>query len=170
MPRELERLLLHPLILIALGLWALNDHVLKATWGNVFTGKLSDVTSLIVAPILLATLSAGVGLGRTSVRALLIAWCIAMAGVMIAIKLFAPAADLYRYGLAALQWPFRCLLTLSLRPLVPVFLAMDPSDLWTLPAACVPVFLAYTSKGQSGRDRCGAGGSRFRLPRGSVWG
>src|SRR4051794_25797484 len=116
MPRELERLLLHPLILVALGLWALNDHVLKAAWGNAFTGKLSDVASLIVAPVLLATLSARCGL-QLSPRTQLIVWSIAMALVMLSIKLFEPAADAYRYGLALAQWPARCLWARAWRPL-----------------------------------------------------
>lgn len=141
MPRELERLLLHPLILLALALWALNDHVLKAAWGNAFTGKLSDVASLIVAPVLLAILSALIGLKPLPPRVLLLGWSVAMVLVMFSIKLFEPAADAYRYGLALAQWPVRCLWTHAWLPLAPVQLAMDPSDLWTLPAGVVPVLL-----------------------------
>jgi hypothetical protein len=147
MPRELERLLLHPIVMLSLATWALNDHVLKDALHNGLTGKLSDVTSLIVAPVLLANATALLGLGRRRPFALLVFWSLAMAAVMTAIKLSPLAADGYRYGLAALQWPFRSALALSLRPLTPVYLALDPSDLWTLPAAAVPVLLAWRAGG-----------------------
>lgn len=151
MPRELERLLLHPLSLLALALWALNDHYLKAAWGNAFTGKLSDVASLIVAPMLLAYASAALHVGRSHVRALLSVWCAVIALVMIAIKLWEPAAEVYRVGLAVLQWPWRCLASAALVELAPVMLAMDPSDLWTLPAALVPPWLL---KRRAGSNTC----------------
>lgn len=141
MPRELERLLLRPISLLALAMWAVNDHYLKAAWGNAFTGKLSDVTGLIVAPILLAYASAALHVGRSHVRSLLKFWCVALALVMIAIKLWEPAAESYRVGLAILQWPWRCLLAGRLMDLAPVALAMDPSDLFTLPAVLVPLWL-----------------------------
>ncbi len=40
----------------------LNDHVLKAAYGNVWTGKISDVCWLIVAPVVLAALLHAIGL------------------------------------------------------------------------------------------------------------
>jgi hypothetical protein len=141
MPRELERLLLHPLSLLALTLWAVNDHYLKAAWGNTLTGKLSDVTSLMVAPVLLAYASAALGAGRAHVRPLLQFWCIALALVMVAIKLWEPAAEAYRVGLAVLQWPWRCALSRELVGLAPVALAMDASDISTIPAVLVPLWL-----------------------------
>lgn len=49
------RWLSHPVTLAALALLILNDRVLKGAWGNGFTGKLSDVAWLVVAPPLLAT-------------------------------------------------------------------------------------------------------------------
>ncbi len=54
----LRRALLHPLWLSALAVLALNDHVLKTSgWlPGWFTGKLSDVAGLFVAPLLLAVL------------------------------------------------------------------------------------------------------------------
>ena len=38
----------HPLILLMLAVWLLNDHVLKDMFGNAFTGKASDVEGVIV--------------------------------------------------------------------------------------------------------------------------
>jgi hypothetical protein len=126
---------------LALALWAINDHYLKAAWGNSFTGKLSDVTSLMVAPSVLAYASAALRVGRAHVAWLLSFWCLSLALVMIAIKLWEPAADAYRFGLAVLQWPLRCLLSWRLVRLAPVALAMDASDILTLPAALVPLWL-----------------------------
>lgn len=48
--------LTHPVTLLALVVLLVNDHVLKAAWGNAVTGKLSDFAWLLVAPPLLATL------------------------------------------------------------------------------------------------------------------
>jgi len=142
MPRELERLLLHPVVLASLALWALNDHVLKDALHDGFSGKLSDVTSLVVAPVLGAAATAQLGLARARPTRLIVIWSLVMAFVMASINTWEPAATTYRVGLAAMQWPFRCLATLSLRPLGQVALTVDPSDLWTLPAALVPVWLA----------------------------
>ena len=54
----LRRALLHPAWLIAVGMLALNDHVLKGSgWApGWLTGKLSDVVGLFAAPVLLAVL------------------------------------------------------------------------------------------------------------------
>jgi len=49
------RALGHPVFLVALALLILNDHVFKAQWhGSYWTGKLSDVAWLVVAPVFLA--------------------------------------------------------------------------------------------------------------------
>jgi hypothetical protein len=50
------RALLHPLWLGALALLVLNDHVWKAAWPGLVTGKLSDFAGLAVAPGVLAAL------------------------------------------------------------------------------------------------------------------
>ncbi len=46
--------ILSPLWIFALGVLIFNDHFLKAAWGNVLTGKLSDFAGLFLAPVLLA--------------------------------------------------------------------------------------------------------------------
>ncbi len=43
-----------PAWIFALGILIVNDHILKAALGNVFTGKLSDFAGLFLAPVLLA--------------------------------------------------------------------------------------------------------------------
>lgn len=167
MPRELERLLLRPISLLSLLLWAINDHYLKAAWSNAFTGKLSDVTSLIVAPMLLAYACAALHLGRAHVRSLLTFWCIALALVMIAIKLWEPAAEVYRVGLALLQWPWRCLLAGEWVQLAPVQLAMDASDVATIPAALIPLWL-LDSRRRPDNSRSEVRGAAVFVPRGAF--
>ena len=54
---------LHPVVLTALAIWLLNDHVLKARWPGAVTGKLSDVAGLVAFPVLLA---AGIEVAKTS--------------------------------------------------------------------------------------------------------
>ena len=55
---SLSRVVLHPLWLASLALLVLNDHVLKGAGllPGVITGKLSDVTGMLVAPVVLACL------------------------------------------------------------------------------------------------------------------
>src|SRR5574341_981347 len=48
----------HPVTVLAIGVMAVNDHVLKAVAPGLVTGKLSDVAGLVVAPPLLAGLLA----------------------------------------------------------------------------------------------------------------
>lgn len=144
---------LHPVALAALGLWIVNDHALKAWWGNGLTGKLSDVASLVFFPLLLVAVvelvswAAGRKRWQTSSRwAVLVA--AAMTGfVMATINLFEPCAVVYQQGLGLLQWPFLSAAALWSGQALPapgtVELTMDPSDLWTLPALAAPVWLVW---------------------------
>lgn len=133
--------LLHPLALLGLALWIANDHVLKAAWPGWWTGKLSDVAGLAVFPLLPY---AAIDLWRARrgepppPPGVLVA-CIAATGLaMVSIKTVDLAADAYRHGLGAAQWPLRALRAWSLVPLRPVRLTEDPSDLLALPALAVP--------------------------------
>jgi hypothetical protein len=49
-PREALAWLLHPVTLAALALLLLNDHLLKAAWPGLVTGKLSDFAGLALVP------------------------------------------------------------------------------------------------------------------------
>lgn len=64
--------LAHPLTIASLVVLALNDHVLKQAWPGWVTGKLSDVTGLVVAPAVLAVALALAGVRRPHVRAVLL--------------------------------------------------------------------------------------------------
>ena len=140
------RSLLHPIVLLALALWVLNDHVLKNAYPSELTGKLSDVASLIVFP-LLATAAVELMRGKRS-DVVLVVWVILTGVVMATINVFDASAEAYRIGLAAAQWPFLALgpwlSDATLPPLHRVDLTMDPTDLWTLPALLVPLAIGWS--------------------------
>jgi len=136
----------HPLILGLLVLWAVNDHILKELFANGWTGKLSDVASLAVFPLIpMCVYQCVCALrGRAPLHAdkLLLASLVATGAVMIGINISGPWASAYEIGLGAAQWPFRAMWDLlggaEAPPLTTVVLTMDPSDLWTLPALWIP--------------------------------
>lgn len=141
-----------PLVLAALALWALNDHVLKEAFSSGWTGKLSDVTSLIVFPLLpVAALELWREVRRSAPpgNGHLVFWVIATGSVMATINTLDSAALAYRHGLGAAQWPVFAAHALlggrSLPPLHTVALTMDPTDVLTLPALLVPLRLAWRS-------------------------
>ena len=140
--------LLHPLVLAALVLWIVNDHVLKASCPSWWTGKLSDVASLAVFPLVpyatLDLMRARRGLSPPSIATLAL-WIIATGLVMATINTIEITADAYRWGLGTVQWPFRALRSWSLVPIEPVRLTEDPTDLLTLPALIVPWYVARSS-------------------------
>jgi hypothetical protein len=128
--------LLSPVALAGVALLLLNDHVLKHAYPGWVTGKLSDVAGLVFFPLFLVAIWELVARRDPTTRALAVA-CATTAVVFALVKL-GPLAGVYRYGLAAAQWPFRALLTLSLPRLAPVALVQDPTDLLALPALIVP--------------------------------
>lgn len=135
--------LIHPLALALLALWLVNDHIGKPIFASWLTGKLSDVASLAVGPLLvLGAVELCHGARTARARRWVLAAAIAtFAAVMISIKLFEPCAWAYRAGLGALQWPLQALAALMLAeplpPLRAVRLAMDATDLLTLPSLWV---------------------------------
>lgn len=134
-------LLLHPALVVALGVWALNDHVLKAAFHAEWTGKLSDVASLVAFPLLAAgamALLRGRELGRHEWPAVL-AWSLATGLVMATINTLPSAAWAYRHGLGLALW----LAHGADGAVRPVRLWMDPTDLFTLPALLVPIAIAW---------------------------
>lgn len=143
-------LLLHPLVLAALGLWAVNDHVLKSAFPGQVTGKLSDVACLIVVPAMVAAAielfrSRG---GRTTEPAngWLIAGAVVAAATMVLINIWLPAAWLYEHGMGVVQWPLQTAGNLAagapLHAPVRVQLTMDWTDIFTAPCVLVPIALA----------------------------
>lgn len=137
------RALISPLPLLAIALLVVNDHVLKARVPGTVTGKLSDLAGMVFFPLLLAALAEHAGLRRRGTVAVA---ALATGAVFAAIKLWAPAGDLYRVGLAALQWPFRALAAAVTDTALPALgrahLTADPTDVAVLPALIIPVLLA----------------------------
>ena len=137
----------HPLTLLMLALWILNDHVFKAMFGSVLTGKLSDIAGLVVFPLIFVGAYEMVwalrGLQAEHTRTILWAGLGISAALMIGINLFDGCAEACRIGLGLAQWPFRSLWALSIMPLSKVSLTMDPTDLWTLPALLIPYALSH---------------------------
>lgn len=139
--------LLQPTLLIALGLWIVNDHFLKHLAPGWITGKLSDVACLIALPLLLLasvelTFPAWARHHRSSVLGL----SVFLAGVvMVLINVSVRAVEVYEVGLGLVQWPLHAGLAIAREAPVPsaarVVTTMDPSDLATLPALAVPLWV-----------------------------
>jgi hypothetical protein len=148
--------LLHPVAGIAIAVLVLNDHVLKAAYGTWWTGKLSDFAGMVFFPLLLqAIVEVGQSALRSSwrpSRAVLVASAAATACVFAAINLFEPAAELYRHGLGALQWPFRALASVAsgagVPGLAPVKHILDPTDLIALPTVGLAIWLGWRRGGK----------------------
>jgi hypothetical protein len=155
--------LLHPVALGGLLLLLLNDHVLKAAWPGIVTGKLSDCAGLVLAPLVVQA-SWEVGrwtLGRSwgpSRRVAVVAAAIVGIGFAAA-KTVSLAADFYRAGLGILQWPIAALASVAasgtLPDLRPVAFVRDPTDLVALPALLLPIAIGWR------RGRAGAGDRRW---------
>ena len=135
----------HPMSVFMLWLWLLNDHVFKDLWGNTLTGKLSDISGLVVFPLIfVATYELICAYRQRAATHLhLVLWLSLglSALIMILINMSDWGADLCRISLGLLQWPFRCLWSLSIVPIHKVHLTMDPTDLWTLGALFIPYII-----------------------------
>ncbi|RJS22540.1 hypothetical protein DRW03_14610 [Corallococcus sp. H22C18031201] len=147
-------MLLHPGMLLAVGVLVLNDHVFKARWPSWWTGKLSDVAGLVMFPLLLQALweVARAGVKGEFHPSRHVLWgCILAAGLgFSATKVSRLAAEGWRWGLGGMQWPVRAVRAWGVGqpwPSVrPVSHVMDVTDLLALPA----LGLAW----RLGRGRC----------------
>ena len=132
----------HPISLIMLLLWLLNDHIFKSLWGNAITGKLSDIAGLVVFPLMLVAayeILCAFRQRQTSHLGLVLWMSIGLSSmIMVLINLSDNGAQLCRFTLGILQWPFRCLWYQSLVPVQRVQLTMDSTDLWTLCVLVIP--------------------------------
>lgn len=132
---------------LALALLVLNDQVLKARFPGLVTGKLSDAAGLAFFPTFLQALvevttrsrqlygSRRVLMAATLLTALVFAWT----------KATPLGAEAYRIGLGWLSWPLHAITAwLSGQhggAATRVRFAQDASDLWTLPAVLLPLWL-----------------------------
>ena len=141
--------LLHPATLAAIGLLVLNDHVLKAAFPGLITGKLSDLAGLAFFPILLVSgwelaLALLGRWDRPSSRALTIAIG-ATAAAFALVKTVPVAAGAFAWGLGLAQWllalPVRLLADGPVPPVVPTVVAVDPTDLVAIVALAIPALV-----------------------------
>lgn len=157
--------LLHPAVLLALVVWLVNDHVAKGMYPGWLTGKLSDVASLIVFPLLpiagydlwLRRAAATGEITRRPGRMWDLGWIAATGFVMATINVWDGAAQVYRWGLGIAQWPVRVVLEwgiygYGMPSIRPVRLTMDPTDLITLPALLVPLYLVFAVRAAVGAE------------------
>jgi hypothetical protein len=141
--------LLHPAVLIAIAALVINDHLLKESYGSWWTGKLSDVAGMVFFPLILAgvfDLGAhllGRDLDPPARRRLIIGAVIATGLVFATIQIVEPVATVYRYALAAIQWPVRAVVSAvsgnGLPALVPVAHTADPTDMVALVGLLIPL-------------------------------
>jgi len=138
--------LLHPMTLVALALWAINDHLLKGWGPPMLTGKLSDVTGLMVCPILLVGMAewCAPALVRRRPHTVLATCCAAVGLFLIGLELFAPVELLYEYALSHLYQAVQdssALLGARRGPAVFASATADVTDLLCLPALALPWWL-----------------------------
>ena len=151
--------LLHPVVLVALGLLLLNDHLLKATWPGPLTGKVSDVAGLAFAPILLVSAweLGGSIVGRwhrPTIRALLVAVVLTAIGFAL-VKAVPSAAAVFGWSLGVGQWllafPGRALLGQPMPPVVQAAVVVDPTDLVALPGLALALWVGTPRVGAAKR-------------------
>jgi hypothetical protein len=144
-------LLLHPACLLALALVILNDRVLKVHTPGFLTGKLSGFAGLVYFPLfVVAALEGARWLLRRhrwelGPRSILVVSALTGAMVVL-IKTWGPAAEFYRANLGVVLWPAYAPLDLiqgrGLPPVRRVGLAQDLTDLVSLVALVVPIWIA----------------------------
>jgi hypothetical protein len=148
-PPDAAGTLLHPVALAALAILVLNDHVLKAAFPGLVTGKLSDVAGVTLLPLVLI---AGWELLRSAlgrdpgprVRALVVAVLVTGIGFGV-VKVAPPAALAFGWLLGAVQWPVAVIGGLAAgHPVVlpsPAPIVVDPGDLVALPALLIAAWV-----------------------------
>jgi hypothetical protein len=141
--------LLHPIAVASLAVFLLNDHVLKGVWPSWWTGKLSDVAGLIVAPVAIAAVVAALGGPRrlrVSPGAIAAVVTVVVAAGFTAAKVDPTANAIGSWALGVVAWPLTVLGDLlagrAIRPIGQVGLVLDPTDVIALPAALVGGWLA----------------------------
>ncbi len=143
--------LLHPVALGAVALLALNDHVLKPTFANAWTGKLSDIAGLVFFPLLLQAvieLVAKVSGKPWGPSRRVIVGAAIVSGIAFAlVQVWPPATAAYRVAWGALYWPLATVGELlrggGLAPFRPVRAWADPTDLIALPALAIAVAVGW---------------------------
>jgi hypothetical protein len=135
--------LIHPLPLAALAVLLVNDHLLKPNVPSLLTGKLSGIAVLVLLPFVLLAAWEVARFIRPSFaaigRRLVIGSVVVTVLSYVGIEIVPFAADVYRVGLGAAQWPVRALASAlageAMPALAPVLLTSDVTDLFVTPIA-----------------------------------
>ncbi len=143
----------HPLIVLLLVVWILNDHLFKELFGNALTGKLSDFAGVAVFPLIpVALYEVACAWAHRHPRLHRPVLLLSLGGtalLMAGINLLDPWADALRVGLGAAQWPLRALWGLAIGGVAPEMASVhhtpDPTDLVSLLALGVPYWVATRS-------------------------
>jgi hypothetical protein len=138
-------LLLHPASLLAVGILALNDHVLKAAAPGLVTGKLSDLAGLVFFPLLLTSIIEvmwALAGRRTPSRPLLVICLIAITVALFTlVKTTTMGSGALAWFLGTAQWVVS-LGAFAGRVAEPVSVVADPTDLVALPAVLAAWWIA----------------------------
>jgi hypothetical protein len=134
--------LLQPVVLAAIAVLLINDHVLKAAYPGPVTGKLSDFAGLLFFPLLIvATWEVFIGLSRRwrgpSARPLIVA-AIATGSIFVAVKVSGEGSAAFAELLGRFQWLGGLSIAWISGGRTPTFspavVARDPTDLVALGA------------------------------------
>lgn len=128
-----------PLPLAAVGVLALNDHVLKAAFHNAVTGKVSDFAGCFFLPLFVSAVLAEATRWSLAVRLGLGA--AATFAIFVPVKVSATAAGLVASALDLVSVPLG---------IGAQHITVDPTDLLALPMVALAVHLARKA------DRCAA--------------
>jgi hypothetical protein len=140
--------ILHPFVLVAIAAFIVNDHVAKALWPGLLTGKISDVAGLIFFPVLVMSLwevgLEALGRFRGPDQGPLIRASIATVVAFALIKSTPEGASVWAWLLEVGQWLVRlpwAFLTDAVGPPARVLATQDPTDLIAVPAVLMAVWL-----------------------------
>ncbi len=143
--------LTHPITVGCFVLLVLNDHWLKPVHPGWLSGKLSDVAFMVLAPLWLFAVWSRLVFRRNqepsdSSRQRALWACLLLIGVTLVLMETTAWGDwLYRYGLGALQFPFRAAADWALQAewgeFRPVQATPDLTDLFCLPFLAVAYWI-----------------------------
>lgn len=139
--------LLHPVAIAAIAVLVVNDHVLKARWPGLVTGKLSDVAGMIFFPLVFFAMATMIARAykrpELASRRVLVVCAIATAIAFAAVKTWAPATLAFEGALGALRWPFAAARALFDGAALPAMgraaVVRDVTDLVALPFVALAV-------------------------------
>jgi hypothetical protein len=137
--------------------WAVNDHILKALYGNWWTGKLSDLSGLVVFPVALYSAYEIYWAVRKQapkhLKLTLKVSVLITGGLLFSINTVSSVEHFSSFAIAYIQWPFRALMSLFKEGPLPTLnvlkTTMDATDLLTLPTLIIPYILINSTLSES---------------------